>query len=135
MPSPMRRLASANVQKTNAAQMATRKRTRSLTARFSPSFEIPKMASGVIEGLQSIGTVREKTQKRLRVGLSRLSQGSLRLSQPLKEDPAQQVSDAEEDEDHRGHHEGHEADHREEAGAAVVHQVVVGAAISEPGYA
>src|SRR3954452_3559805 len=105
MVSPMRRRASAYVQNTSAAQMATMNRTRSLTARFSPSFEIPKMASGVMKGSSLLG--------------GRSASGRRFLA--LQEDPAQQIAHAEEDEDHRGHHERHDADHREEAGAAVVH--------------
>src|SRR3954467_9580060 len=94
----MRRRASVYVQKTSAAQMATRNRTSSLTARFSPSFEIPKMASGVMKGSSLVMTSREKAQFRFRV---------------LEEDPAQQVADAEEHEDPDRHEDGHDPDHLE----------------------
>ena len=42
--SSIRRRPSDHVQKTSASQTATRKRMISLTARFSPSFEMPNTA-------------------------------------------------------------------------------------------
>src|SRR5215213_11644103 len=88
--SSIRRRASAYVQKTSASQIATRNRTSSLTARFSPSFEIPKMASGVMKGCSLLGEIPEKPRY-------------WRLA--LVEEPAQQVADPEEDEDHGRHHQ------------------------------
>ena len=51
IPSSIRRRASANVQNTSAAQIAIRKRIRSLTARFRPLLEMPKTANRPISQL------------------------------------------------------------------------------------
>src|SRR3954451_15766588 len=96
-------------------------RTTSLIARFSPSFEMPKMASGVMKGSSLLGKVPHTAGIRL----VDVQPAGFHISE---EDPAERVADAEENEDHRGHDERHEADHREEAGAAVVHRLEPGGA-------
>ena len=40
----------------------------------------------------------------------------------LEKDAAEQVADAEEDEDDRGHHDRHEADHRAETRSVALHE-------------
>ncbi len=42
---------------------------------------------------------------------------------PLQEEPPEGVADPEEHEDHGGHDDGHEGDHRAEAGAVAVHEI------------
>src|SRR5688500_1333978 len=84
--------------------MAARKRIRSLTARSSPALEIPKIAVGVIRRTSVLGDNAE----------------TARFAE-LEEDPSEQVADSEEDEDHGGHDQGHQADHHQEARAAIVH--------------
>src|SRR5436189_6468227 len=64
---------------------------RRLTARFSPSFSMPKTARARIQGNCT--------------------------STGLQKEPPEGVTDPEEDQDHHGHHQGDQTDHRPEAGS------------------
>src|ERR671916_3484060 len=96
--SSIRRRASANVQKTSANHTTIRTRMRTLTAVLSASLSMPKTPKVSMGGRnRSGGTGRSE------------------------EHPAESVAEREEHEDRERHHDGHEGDHPEHAGAPVVH--------------
>src|SRR5436190_21307641 len=83
----------------SASQMTTRNRISSWTAVFRPSLEMPKTASIAADARGSIG------------GLA------------LEEEPAEQVPDREEDQDHHGDDHRDDRDHAQNRRRLVVHSV------------
>src|SRR5438034_1284590 len=83
----------------SASQMPTRNRISSWTAVFRPSLEMPKTASMAADARGSVGGVA------------------------LQEEPAEQVPDCEEDQDHDGDDHGDDRDHAENRRGLIVHSV------------
>src|SRR5690349_6928801 len=83
----------------SASQMTTRNRISSWTAVFSPSLEMPKTAIIAADARGSVGEFA------------------------LEEQPAEQVTDPEEDQDHHGDDHRDDRDHAQDGRAVVVHNV------------
>src|SRR3954447_9082676 len=83
----------------SASQMTTRKRISSWTAVFRPSLEMPKTAIMAADAKGSVG------------------------GGALQEEPAEQVPDSEEDQDHHGDDHRDDRDHAQDRRGLVVHSV------------
>src|SRR5215211_623456 len=83
----------------SASQMTTRNRISSWTAVFRPSELMPKTAGMAADARGSVG------------------------GGALQEEPAEQVPDCEEDQDHDRDDHGHDRDHAQHRRALVVHSV------------
>src|ERR671917_2504261 len=97
--SSIRLRASANVQKTSAAQTTISTRRRTLTAVLSASLSMPKTPKVI-----------------MRRGSDRTRGGGR-----LEEHPPESVAEGEEDQDRQGYYDRDQRDHPQHARAAVVH--------------
>src|SRR5437763_16406517 len=113
--SAIRRLASAYVQYTSASQITTRNRIIKFAARLSPLLLMPKTAGRSI--------------KEARVVVSDQTFAIEDRAPASEEDPTEQVTDAEENQDHHRDDQRNYADHRQKAG--VVSRVVHGSGLAQ----